>query len=267
MSDHGRAAVLRQPDDGPASCPAQGRRYVFAIVAAGEFRRCNCSGMDGKDIETITEGRLTAVVSGISGSKIRPERRNLAAHQAVLRQLLEDTTPLPMTFGILADHPEAVRKILRRNQRMFLEQLQHVAGKVEMGLRVTWDVPNIFAYFISTNSELRSARDRLLGGNRPPSQEDKIELGRMFDRLLNEDRERHTEKVEQILACACVEVKADKCRDEREVMNLACLVAREAQESFGRAVFQAAQAFDNHFAFDYNGPWAPHNFVQVALAP
>jgi len=207
------------------------------------------------------------VVSGVSGPKIRPERRHLARHQEVLKQLLAHTTPLPMSFGILADDPEAIHKILRRNQRIFLEQLQHVAGKVEMGLRVKWDVPNIFEYFVNTQSELRSARDRLLGGNRQPTQEEKIELGRMFDRLLGQERESHTEQVQRILSHTCSEVKAGKCRDEREVMNVACLVRREAQEGFGKAVFQAAQMFDNNFAFDYNGPWAPHNFVEVTLAP
>ena len=58
-----------------------------------------------------------------------------------------------------------------------------------MGLRVSLDVPNIFEYFVNTHPELRTARDRFLGPYRNPSQDDKIELGRMFDRLLNEDRE------------------------------------------------------------------------------
>jgi hypothetical protein len=222
--------------------------------------------MDEKEVSTITEGRLAAVVSGVTGPKIRPERRHLAKHQEVLKQLLAQTTPLPMTFGILTDDTEAIHKILRRNQRVFLEQLQRVAGKVEMGLRVHWDVPNIFEYFVNTNSELRSARDRLLGGNRQPTQEEKIELGRMFDRLLGEERENHTEQVRQILSRACSAVKTNKCRNEHEVMNLSCLVGREAQEDFGNAVFQAAQRFDNNFAFDYNGPWAPHNFVEVTLS-
>ena len=271
MSDRGAATVVKQPlkrpELEPTTATAPGRRYLFAITFAADVPPCNCPGMDGKEVTAITEGGLAAVVSGVSGPKIRPERRYLARHQEVLKQLLAYTTPLPMSFGILAEHPEAVRKILQRNQRRLLEQLQHVAGKVEMGLRANWDVPNIFEYFVNTHSELRSARDRLLGANRQATQEEKIELGRMFDRLLSEDRESHTERVEGILARACFEVKANKCRSENDVMNLACLVGREAQESFGHAVFQAAQRFDNNFAFDYNGPWAPHNFVQVALAP
>jgi hypothetical protein len=46
-------------------------------------------------------------------------------------------------------------------------------------------------------------------------------------------------------------------------MNLACLVRREAQEEFSAGVFAAAKLFDNNFAFDYSGPWAPHNFVEA----
>ncbi len=71
---------------------------------------------------------------------------------------------------------------------------------------------------------MRAARDRFLGPYKNPSQEDKIELGRLFDHLLNEDREAFTEKVEEILSGYCREIKRNKCRNESEVMSLACLV-------------------------------------------
>jgi len=71
--------------------------------------------------------------------------------------------------------------------------------------------------------------------------------------------------VEEILAPHCVEIKRNTPRNEREVVNLACLVKRERQEEFEAAVFEAAQLFDNRYAFDYNGPWPPHNFVDMAL--
>jgi len=261
------AHALGPAQSGPPAAAAPSRRYLFAIVYAAEARPCTSAGMDGQGISIITEGRLAAVVSGLHGPRIRPERRNLAMHQEVLKQLLATATPLPMSFGIVAENPGEVHQILRRNKRMFLEQLAQVAGKVEMGLRVTLDVPNIFEYFIDTHAELRAARDRILGGARPATQEEKIELGRTFDRLLGEDRENFTVQVESVLSPCCSGTQANKCRNEREVMNLACLVRRDDQEGFENAVFRAAQMFDNHFAFDYNGPWAPHNFVEISLAP
>ena len=60
-------------------------------------------------------------------------------------------------------------------------------------------------------------------------------------------------------------MKRNKCRDEREVMNLACLVDRNQVDKFESVVFEAANHFDDNFAFDYNGPWAPHNFVEVDI--
>ena len=135
---------------------------------------------------------MAAVVSGLPSPKIRPQRANLAAHHAVLKCLMADTTPLPMAFGTIAASPDAIRRILIRNQHAFQEQLQRVGGKLEMGLRVAWDVPNIFEYFVNTHAELRLARDRLVGARHEFTQEEKIELGRMFDRLLHDDREGHT---------------------------------------------------------------------------
>ncbi len=249
-----------------ARTAVKGGRYLFAIVSAPGEQHYGFAGIDGAAVYTISNGRVAAVVSDVPNEKIRPERRHLAAQQAVLKGLLSTADAmLPMAFGIIADGPQAIQKILSRNQEAFLKQLQRVAGMVEMGLRVSWDVPNIFEYFVNTHLELRAARDRFLGPYRNPSQEDKIELGRMFDRLLNEDREAYTEKVEEILGRYCREIKGNRCRHEGEVMSLACLVQRNAQDRFEEGVFAAAKLFDNNFTFDYNGPWAPHNFVELDL--
>jgi hypothetical protein len=259
------AAVAAGPDQKSGVPTASGRSYIYAIVASGEPRVYPSLGIEGRDAYTITDGRVSVVVSGLTSAKIRPERANLRAHQAVLKRLIEDTTPLPMAFGTIADSPQAIHRILVQNRGVFEQQLARVAGKVEMGLRVTLDVPNIFEYFVNTHTELRLARDRLMSARHEFSQEEKIELGRLFDRLLNEDREVYTSKMERVLAPLCVEFKANLCRNEKEVLNLACLVKRDAQEAFSAGVFAAANLFDNNFSFDYSGPWAPHNFVEIDL--
>jgi hypothetical protein len=328
-------------------------RYLYAIVTAPGERTYDFAGIDGAPVYCIANGQVAAVVSDVLDDRIRPERRHLAAQQAVLKGLLpRSDAMLPMAFGIIADGPKAIQKILSRNHEAFLKQLQRVSGMVEMGLRVSLDVPNIFEYVVNTHPELRTARDRFLGSNRNPSQddkielgrlfdhllnedreaftekveeilsrnheaflkqlqrvsgmvemglrvsldvpnifeyvvnthpelrsardrflgpyrnpsqEDKIELGRLFDQLLNEDREAFTDKVEEILSGYCREIKRNKCRNESQVMSLACLVPRDGQDRFEAGVFEAAKLFDNNFTFDYNGPWAPHNFVELNL--
>lgn len=239
--------------------------YLYAVIYGSEEHNYGSCGIDQNMVYTILRKNVAAVVSDVPNGKLRPERRHLSAHQGVLRRLMEESTPLPMSFGIIADGPKTIEKILAENQPAFQEQLDRVSGKVEMGLRVTWDVPNIFEYFVSTHPELRSVRDRFFGTHREPTQEDKIEIGRMFDRMLNEDRERSADDVENILSRYCFEIKRNKCRTEQEVMNLACLVGRDAEARFEEDLLEAANLFDNNFAFDYNGPWAPHNFVDMEL--
>ena len=265
MNNIERTAIATGPGQESPVLVDSGRKYIYAIVAGNEPRSYRSLGVEGSDVYTITDGRVCAVVSGLAGSKIRPARANLAAHQAVLKSLMTDTTPLPMAFGTIASSPEGIRRILVQNRRALDQQLKRVAGKVEMGLRVAWDVPNIFEYFVNTHAELRVARDRLVKAVVAESQEEKIELGRMFDHLLNDDREEHARKVRHVLAPVCVEFKANVCRKEHEVMNLACLVRRDAQEEFSAGVFEAAKLFDNNFTFDYSGPWAPHNFIELDL--
>ncbi len=249
----------------PESGTPKGGKYLYAIAAFGEDRAYDVAGIDGSVVHSVGNGRVTAVVSDCAHQKLRPERAHLAAHKEVLKRLMLDSTVLPMAFGIIADDLKAVRRLLSLNQEAFLEQLARVAGKVEMGLRVKWDVPNIFEYFIDIHPELRAARDRLLGNQREPRQEDKIELGQLFDRILNDDREAHSEKLEEALAPCCAEIKRSAPRNVNEVANLSCLVGRNDQKRLEDMVFQAAGLFDNNYAFDLNGPWAPHNFVEMDL--
>ncbi len=240
-------------------------KYLYAIIGNGHDRSYDVAGIDGHTVYSVTCGRVAAVVSDCSRDRIRPERSHLAAHKEVLRRLMLQSTVLPMAFGIIASDLRAVKRMLGLNLEAFSEQLERVAGKVEMGLRLVWDVPNIFEYFVDQHADLRAARDRLLGGNREPRQEEKLELGRFFEQLLTEDRDAHFSEIEEALAPCCDAIKRSPPRQVQEVMNLSLLVERERLKEFDEAVLAAARRFDNNFAFDVNGPWAPHNFVEMNL--
>lgn len=241
-------------------------RYLYAIVdGSSDGRTFEFSGLDGLAVHTIGDGAAAAIVSDLPNQKLRPERRRLAAHHAVLKELMAEYTVLPMAFGLMADGPEAVRRILRLNHDAIAEQCHRVRGRVEMGLRVCWDVANIFEYMIGLHDELRALRDQVFRGGRTPSQDDKIDLGRAFDRLLSASRDAHLQRVTGALQSHATEIRSNPPRTEREVLNLACLVESDKQQAFEQGVLLVARRFDNNFSFDINGPWPPHNFVDMAL--
>ncbi len=240
-------------------------RYIYAFIPDAGATRLGRIGLEEAEVYTIGDGRVAAVVSDLPSGRIRPQRRNMAAHQGVLKRLMRDLTPLPTAFGLLAESDAAIARILADNREAFVSQLERVAGSVEMGLRMTWDVPNIFEYFVAAHGELQELRDHYFGDGDSLTQDQMITLGRSFERLLEEDREDYSDRVEAVLSDCCREIKRNKCRSEKEIMNLACLIDRDDHARFEQAVLQAARPFDNNYAFDFNGPWAPHNFVEMDI--
>ena len=240
-------------------------QYIYAVIDANGKQSYGPIGLDGTEVHAIVRGPIAAVVSEMPEKRIRPERKNLATHNAVVKLLTQrEPAVLPVAFGTLSHDRKAVLEILTRNLDVLLPFLEKVRGKVEMGLHVTLDVPNVFEYMVNSQAELAALRDRVYGKQHGPSQMDQIELGSLFDRLLNSERERCTNMVIQVLEAHCADIHQNPPR-ENEVMRLACLVDRSKLGEFENAVFEAANLFDNNFALDFNGPWAPHNFVDVNL--
>lgn len=238
--------------------------YVYAVVSGKSTVEYGATGLDGAEVFRIVLDDLTALCSATAHARVRPERRHLAAHNQVLRRSLDEQAVLPMAFGLIASSHDAVIELLTRNRKALREQLDRVSGKIEMGLRVLYDVPNVFEYFVNTRPELRDARDAL-GDIRHASHGEMLALGQLFERTLTSERDAHYESVRAILERHGVILKRNPPRHEREVMNLACLIPREMHAGFEGIVGEAAAAFDNHFSFDMSGPWAPHNFVELNL--
>ena len=154
----------------------------------------------GPTSRLVVEGRLAAVVSRLGAGKVRPQRANLAAHHRVLRDLAEERPVLPVVFGTITGNEEELRRVLRRNHDALADLLDRLRGKVEMGLKVYWDLPNVFEYFVATHQELEAMRNRLFRPGRTPTVEEKVELGELFVSLLQQARQRHTRRVKEALA-------------------------------------------------------------------
>ena len=238
-------------------------RYVYAIIPQTECGDWEVAGISDHGVFNLSSGALTAVVSAVDTDRVRPERRHLAAHQRVLKHLLDRVTLLPFAFGTIVANEVELRRLLDMHRLAFLGQLDRLRGRAEMSLRVRWDVPNIFEFFVRHHEDLRDLRDSIFRGERTPSADEKIEIGRSFERILEDDRRKHADQVMEILESYCAEIITTPCRKEQEVMNLACLVRKSGLEAFEEGVRNAARQFDNNFAFDFSGPWAPYSFVKM----
>jgi hypothetical protein len=134
-----------------------------------------------------------------------------------------------------------------------------------MSLSVYWNTSNIFEFFVGTNQELKQMRDRVFHSGREPSLDEKLELGRTFEALLHQCRERHTQQVIDTLSPYCAELHAVDPGQEQMIMKLVCLVPKDRLDLFEQGIQEAARKFDDHYNFKFSGPWAPFDFVDVTL--
>jgi hypothetical protein len=241
--------------------------YLYGITLASESKPALPPGIAGGSVEIVREGPLAAVITRLGAEKIRAQRANLAAHHQVLRDLAAHQPVLPVAFGTMADDFQHLREILQRNRSRLVERLRVLEGTLEMTLKVFWETANIFEFFVGSNQELEQMRNRLFRPGKRPTFEEKLELGKTFEMLIEENRRGHTDRVTEALAPYCLEIRSMDCSEERMIMKLACLVKKDRLGEWEKGIEETARLFDNHYSFQYSGPWAPYNFAEVDLEP
>jgi hypothetical protein len=241
-------------------------RYLYGIIRTEGEQDLGPIGLRRARVYTIGFRNIAALVSDHPLIKIKPLRETLTAHHQVIKEAIQDFTIIPMAFGHIVRSAKEIRRLLEVNYPEIDQELNRLSNKVEMGLKILWDVDNIFEYFVSRDRELRDFRDGIFGRSRQPTQGEKIALGRLFERKLNMERARHTERAVKVLSDYTVDTRVNPPIHEKMVMNGVFLVEKGKERPFVEAVHRVAALFDGNFGFDYSGPWAPHNFIELKIA-
>ncbi|MCX6141783.1 MAG: GvpL/GvpF family gas vesicle protein [Ignavibacteriales bacterium] len=242
-------------------------KYLYGIIGAenGPVVPNGAIGLAGERVYTIRYAEIAAVVSDHTVCEIHPLRQDFKPHHEVIREVNRRVTIIPMKFGHIAQNSDDVLQFLKSNFSPIFEELRKLDNKVEMGLRVSWDVDSVFEYFLSNDRELERLRDRIFGKNMQPTYEEKLELGMLFARKVDEERKQHTDRIVAALEHCIVDVRINEPTDEKMVLNGAFLIERHCEKEYAEGVYRVAKLFDGHYSLDYNGPWAPYNFVELAL--
>jgi Gas vesicle synthesis protein GvpL/GvpF len=245
--------------------------YLYGIVRAGDAALMGPMGLDvdgaPERVYPIVVGAAGAVVSRFPGTRrVAPTRRNLGAHNRVLLELM--STPgsvLPLRFGHVLPGEDAAREFLAARQEEIARALSRIEGKVEVALKVYWDVENVFDYLVKQDAALCAARDELFAGGREPSRDERLDLGRMFAARLDDQRRTNGERVIEGLGEVVAESAEDPAQGEKMVVNLALLVERARLPELYAKIHEIAGWFPDVLLFKYAGPFAPFHFVAPDL--
>lgn len=240
-------------------------KYLYSVVSAEavDNLQLDVGGIDETEVYPVVVGSLAAIVSDVERGDLRPERKNLSAHSAVLRKVMDQTNLLPVAFGVVAGGERDLRELMAEYEGEMREQLDRVRGKVEMGLRGVLNVDDTFGYFVEKFPELRTARDETFAAGEP-SREDKIELGQLFTEQLEDFQDSTAETAAERLQ-SVGQVRINEPRTEEEVLNLAVLIPNDGIDSFRSAVDALAPELDENIELQVSGPWPPYNFVELRI--
>ncbi|MEX2582373.1 MAG: GvpL/GvpF family gas vesicle protein [Gemmatimonadota bacterium] len=109
--------------------------HGYCVRRAGEpSAPPDLAGVGGSSVRVVEAEGLGIWVSETDGAAVNLER--LRDHERVVRAALRSATPLPLRFGaVFAEEDAAVRLLTDRGEE-FGADLERIANRVEMGLRI-----------------------------------------------------------------------------------------------------------------------------------
>ncbi|WP_314173153.1 GvpL/GvpF family gas vesicle protein [Streptomyces winkii] len=234
--------------------------YVYAITAADHPQ--NLQGLSGVGdpagtLRTVGAETLSAVVSD-APEHLRAKRRDLAAHQAVLEQLMADGATLPMRFGLVGPDDGSVESVLEENRDVYAERLSELEGCLEYNLKAAREEDDLLREIIAGSEEVQRLRE--LTRRHPEAQEEKVRLGELVSA---EVQARHEAEGRELAARLSGAARRHAVADptQSHFLNVSFLVRREDAAAFSQAVHEEAERLGDAYSLNLNGPLPPYSFV------
>jgi hypothetical protein len=242
-------------------------RYVYGIIEASESMTFGKTGIGGtgETVYTVHHGDVAAVVSKTSVFIFDPTRENALAHEHVIETVMKTNTIIPMSFGTVFRTDDDIRQVLKSIYPSLKDVLKQMAGKLEFGLKVTWDRDAVIEELKRDNEEIHRFHIELTKKHLQSTYFARMQLGRMIDKALAERAAEYVRAIYEALRGVCVASRDNKVIGDKMIMNAAFLIDREKEGEFDAAVNRIAAKFSDRLNFKYTGPWPPYNFVNIRL--
>lgn len=259
-----KAEIHFVPGPIPAPDVRQEGRYVYGIIQSNEpvtFGKMGIGGA-GEMVYAVTHGDISAVVSRTGVFIFDPTRENALAHEHVIETVMRTHTIIPMSFGTVFRTDDDIREVLRSIYPSVKDVLKQMAGKVEFGLKVTWDRDHELR---RDHEEIHRFHQEITRKHLQSTYFARMQLGRMIEKALTERSGEYLREIYEGLRAICVASRDNKPIGDKMIMNAAFLIEREREAEFDAAVNRIAKKFGDRLNFKYTGPWPPYNFVNIRL--
>lgn len=191
--------------------------------------------------------------------------RSLVRHQQVVESVMAAHTVIPMKFGTFALDRREVEEILSHGYTVFKNIFSRINNKVEMDIAATWSRFDMAIKDVSERPGIKEMKDRLTAGPRDVSTEDKIAVGRLVKRALDEERERLSSRICDTLGGLCVDTFSHGLMDEAMICSAAFLLDTGKKEEFEKRLDELDKMLSGGVNFRCIGPLPPYSFYTAEV--
>ena len=223
--------------------------YAYCLIEDHDTTVPSLRGISGAEVRLLQVDELAVLVSDFDADTVAVTREHALEHAAVVRSVLERTTPLPFRFGTVVTE-EQLRSYIVARKPALQTRFAHVRGCVEMSVKIIREIttePVKGEEITSGTTFLQEKRREILGDERNAAEAKEIStwLHAQVEDLIRDVQItlRPTEKL--VLAAAHL-VDRDKISEYKEIMA-------EARKNRPEL----------HFLL--SGPWPPYSFANIGL--
>lgn len=237
--------------------------YVYGIVDRSvTLPDTKAVGDEPAELQLITEGNLSALVSEIRIARPLGTREDLLAHERVVDSVAAAATILPMRFGGVVADVDAVREeLLAENQEHFAAVLSELDGLVQFSLRGRYVEGAHLREIVEEEPEVGELREALRGLPEEEGYSDRVRLGELVNNAVVAKRENDVQVLLEALEPHVVATSVREVGGENDALSVALLVDRERIREFEEAVDAIGARWEGRIGLRLTGPLAPYDFL------
>src|SRR5437899_2286728 len=188
LKDDLHVKINEAPAAASSAVPGEGGRYVYGIVRSKGTMNFGSIGIGGvaEQVYAVNYLDIAAVVSKTGVAIFDPTRENALAHEHVIETVMKQHTIIPMSFGTIFRTDDDIREVLRSIYASLKDVLKQMEGKLEFGLKVTWDRDRVIEELKSSDDEIHRFQQEITRKHLQSTYFARMQLGRMIDKALVE---------------------------------------------------------------------------------
>jgi hypothetical protein len=204
----------------------EGGKYFYCVIPWNEEKSFGQIGINDEQVYTIPCRDVAALVSDSPMVDYEMTEDNIRRHEAVLRQVMECHTVVPVEFGTTIKNERILRRLLTKAYEPTRECLRLVGDMVELGAKAV------------LNREIAFADP--------------------------EKRKEYASDILGSLSAIAKQGVAGDLFSDRLILNMSFLVSKKDIEVFSSEVARLQEKYPM-LKLLYSGPWPPYNFVYIKV--